>query len=95
MILLYVTESYLTRKDVSFLWDTGCEEAFTCLKQKVLEPPVLAYPVFDGTEFILQTDASLQGLGYTYILAQKQDNKELVIFAGGRLSRGYNFEVKS
>ena len=46
------------------------------------EPPILAYPRFDGTEFILQTDASGVGLGF--ILAQNQDGKERVISYGGR-----------
>ena len=72
----------LTRKDVSFVWDQSCQEAFKTLKGKLLEPPILAYPNFDGTEFILQTDASRTGLGF--ILAQKQDGKERVISYGGR-----------
>ena len=72
----------LTRKDVPFVWNKDCQEAFKTLKQKLLEPPILAYPVFDGTEFILQTDASRTGLGF--ILAQKQDGKERVISYGGR-----------
>ena len=46
------------------------------------EPPILAYPRFDGTEFMLQTDASRVGLGF--ILAQRQGGKERVIYYGGR-----------
>ena len=42
----------------------------------------MAYPRFDGTQFILQTDASRKGLGF--ILAQIQDGKERVICYGGR-----------
>jgi len=72
----------LTRKDVPFVWDRRCQQAFGTLKQKLLEPPILAYPAFDGTEFILQTDACGTGLGF--ILAQKQDDKERVISYGGR-----------
>ena len=72
----------LTRKNIPFHWDAKCIEAFETLKQKLLEPPILAYPRFDGTEFILQTDACYTGLGY--ILAQKQDDKERVISYGGR-----------
>ena len=72
----------LTRKNVPFLWDEHCSTAFETLKQKLLEPPILAYPRFDGTEFILQTDACYTGLGY--ILAQVQDGKERVISYGGR-----------
>lgn len=72
----------LTRKDVSFIWSQECSEAFEILKQKLLQPPILAYPRFDGTKFILQTDASTKGLGF--ILAQKQDGEEKVICYGGR-----------
>lgn len=72
----------LTRKNVHFVWNEKCVEAFETLKQRLLEPPILAYPRFDGTEFILQTDASFKGLGF--ILAQKHDGKERVISYGGR-----------
>ena len=72
----------LTRKEVHFVWDEKCKTAFETLKQKLQEPPILAYPRFDGTEFILQTDASGVGLGF--ILAQNQDGKERVISYGGR-----------
>ena len=47
-----------------------------------MQPPILVYPRFDGTQFILQTDASLKGLGF--VLAQVQDQKERVISYGGR-----------
>jgi len=67
---------------VHFVWDEKCKTAFETLKQKLQEPPILAYPRFDGTEFILQTDASGVGLGF--ILAQIQDGKERVISYGGR-----------
>ena len=72
----------LTRKDVLFVWDSSCQNAFETLKQKLLEPPILAYPFYDGSEFILQTDASYKGLGF--ILAQKQIGIEKVISYGGR-----------
>ena len=72
----------LTCHDVPFVWDENCESAFQNLKQKLLEPPILAYPRFDETQFILQTNASRKGLGF--ILAQIQDGKERVICYGGR-----------
>jgi hypothetical protein len=72
----------LTRKDIPFVWNDKCNNAFESLKQRLLEPPILAYPRFDGTEFILQTDASCKGLGF--VLAQNQDGKERVISYGGR-----------
>ncbi len=72
----------LTRKDVHFVWDEKRKVAFETLKQKLQEPPIFAYPRFDGTEFILQTDASGKGLGF--ISAQNQDGKERVVSYGGR-----------
>ena len=59
----------LTRKDVVFKWSPQCQEAFTTLKRKLTEAPVLAYPAF-GQEFVLETDASISGLGA--VLSQKQ-----------------------
>ncbi len=72
----------LTRNNVPFVWDESCQKAFDTLKQKLVSPPILAYPRFDGTEFILQTDASSKGLGF--ILAQIHDGKEKAISYGGR-----------
>ena len=72
----------LTRKYIPFVWNGECRKTFELLKQKLLEPPILAYPRFDGTGFILQTDARYKGLGF--ILAQKHDGIERVISYGGR-----------
>lgn len=59
----------LTRKNTQFKWGSECQVAFDVLKQKLMEAPVLAYPTFDH-EVILETDASVQGLGA--FLSQKQ-----------------------
>ena len=67
---------------MSFIWNEGCQTTFTNLKRQLIEPPILAFPRFDGTEFFLQTDACRQGLGL--ILAQIQGGKERVIAYGGR-----------
>ena len=72
----------LTRNNVPFIWDENCQKAFEVLKQKLTNPPILAYSRFDGTEFILQADASSQGLDF--ILAQIHDGNEKVISYGGR-----------
>ena len=47
----------LTEKGREFKWDAECESAFQELRQRLLEAPILAYPVADA-EFILDTDAS-------------------------------------
>ena len=52
----------LTRKDIRFVWDDQCDEAFRILKTGLTTEPILALP--DGeSEFELYTDASKNGLG--------------------------------
>ena len=50
-------------------WDSSCETAFIKLKQMLTEAPVLGYPDF-SRGFILETDASFNGLGA--VLSQQQ-----------------------
>ena len=52
----------LTKKEVEFRWTTDCQKAFDELKMRLITAPVLAYPNFD-IDFVLETDASYQGLG--------------------------------
>ena len=59
----------LTRKGTEFKWSEECQEAFTILKEKLISPPVLAYPSFDHP-FCLETDASIKGIGA--VLSQPQ-----------------------
>ena len=54
----------LTKKDVKFDWNLACSDAFQTLKEKLISAPVLSYPKFGpDVEFILETDASANGLG--------------------------------
>ena len=64
----------LTHKDVPFGWSAECDEAFTELKQRLTSAPVLAYPDF-GADFVLETDASVQGLGAVLSQTQLSDGK--------------------
>ena len=64
----------LTAKNAAFNWTAECEEAFTTLKKKLVSPPVLAYPHYD-TEFAVETDASIHGLGA--VLSQVQPDGKL------------------
>ena len=66
----------LTAKGVPFLWTEIEQEAYDKLRQFLIEAPVLAYPE-PGTEFILDTDASLEGVGG--VLSQVQQGQERVI----------------
>ena len=67
----------LTRQGTPFNW-TACEQAFDTLKSKLLTAPILAYPDFTR-DFVLETDASKQGLGAT--LSQSQDDSKLHLLA--------------
>lgn len=62
----------LTKKGVVFYWSQDCEETFNQLKKLLCSAPVLTYTEFGpGMTFILETDASIEGLGA--ILSQTQD----------------------
>jgi transposase InsO family protein len=58
------------QKDRPFQWTEPMNRSFEELKRRVTSDPVVVCPNFD-LPFILQTDASLQGLGA--VLAQKDD----------------------
>lgn len=76
----------LTRKGAEFLWTPACQAALEELKKRLTTAPVLAYPALDR-DFVLETDASILGLGA--ILSQKQSDDLLhpVAFASRSLSR--------
>ena len=63
----------VTKKNVSFQWTAQCTSAFDHLKELLVTAPVLTYPRFGPEEeFVLETDASLNGLGA--VLGQRQDD---------------------
>jgi len=59
----------LTKKNMDYIWTSHCQNAFDTLKGLLTAAPVLAFPDFEQA-FILETDASIQGLGA--VLAQRQ-----------------------
>ena len=64
---------------------TKCEESFQKLKELLVSAPVLGFPEGNGT-FILDTDASLHGIGA--VLSQVQNGEEKVIsYASKKLNR--------
>ncbi|KAL4126171.1 hypothetical protein QTP88_010397 [Uroleucon formosanum] len=66
----------LLRKDVTFNWDTSCQEAFDKLKNILCLEPILQYPDFTKT-FIVTTDASGKALGV--ILSHGEVSQDLPI----------------
>ena len=76
----------LMQKDITFYWTMECQEAFEALKKRLVEAPVLVYPDF-STGFVLETDASYQGLGA--VLSQKLEDRLLhpVAFASRALAK--------
>ncbi|XP_060967115.1 uncharacterized protein LOC133035345 [Cannabis sativa] len=52
----------LTRKEVKFMWDDSCEEAFRELKERLTSAPVLTVPNSEEP-YVVFTDASGTGLG--------------------------------
>ena len=75
----------LTRKNTKFIWNSRCENSFHQLKHVLTSTPILAYPTRNDP-FILDTDASLHGIGA--VLSQVQGGEERVICYGSKtLSR--------
>ena len=76
----------LLRKDAKFQWTDACQEAFDTLKQKLVEPPVLAFADL-SLSFQLSTDSSNHAIGY--VLEQKDEHgRPRAIAYGGRSLRG-------
>ncbi|GBL83023.1 Transposon Ty3-G Gag-Pol polyprotein [Araneus ventricosus] len=66
----------LTEARSNFNWTEECEKSFNGLKQALITSPVLTDPRTDK-EFILDTDASNEGIGA--VLSQKIGNEECII----------------
>ena len=74
----------LTERSASvFQWTIQCQESFNLLRELLSSPPILSYPDFKKP-FILDTDASNEGIGA--VLSQLDNHgREYVIAYGSRL----------
>ena len=72
----------LTKKGKKFLWSEACENAFNSLKRALISADVMAYPLNEAGEFILDVDASDLGIGA--VLHQVQGGKETVLAYASR-----------
>ena len=67
---------WLTEKNAPFRWTEERDNAFNRLQQLLISAPILSYPDF-SKEFILDTDASNDGVGA--VLSQRHNGMELVV----------------
>ena len=63
-----------------FEWMIEHQVAFDALKEALCTAPVLGYPDF-SREFILETDASLKGLGTVLSQQQKDGSIRVIAYA--------------
>ena len=73
----------ITNKGAVFAWNEVCQSAFTQLKRKLTEAPVLIFPNFCPTadQFMLSTDASAISIG-----AILEQSGHVVVYASRTLS---------
>eukprot|EP00731_Ephydatia_muelleri_P005611 Em0002g1787a len=83
----------LTERSASvFQWTIQCQESFNLLRELLSSPPILSYPDFKKP-FILDTDASNEGIGA--VLSQLDNHgREYVIAYGSRLLSKAGLEYK-
>ena len=63
-----------------FKWDSNHQESFDKLKQALISSPILAYPDYNKP-FVLETDASLKGIGTILSQEDDQGNYRVISFA--------------
>src|SRR6266496_2189182 len=72
----------LFQKGVKFVWDVECEKSLKILKEKLTNPPCLAYPDF-SLPFQLVLDASYNGTG-SILMQRDSKNRPHIISCDSR-----------
>ena len=72
----------LTKKGKEFRWTKQCNEALEKLKEALVSPPIMAYPLDTG-EYFLDCDSSDYAIGG--VLSQIQGGEEKVIAYGSKM----------
>lgn len=86
----------LLKVDTPFVWSDDCQTAFEALKEKLISPPIVAYPNYSDP-FLLYTDAS--GKAISGILSQIQDTasgpqeRVIAFFARNMLPAEVNYNT--
>ena len=75
----------LTEKGKTWNWTQECGEAFSKLKQALVSAPILAFPNFEH-DFILDTDASADGLG-AVLSQQFVEGQRVIAYASRTLTK--------
>ena len=76
----------LTEKGAPFKWTNECQQSFDCLHILLSSPPALSYPDFKQP-FILDTDASFDGIGAVLSQCDEHGEEHVMAFASRLLSK--------
>ncbi len=84
LVTLCLRRQGMVRKSEFFsMWSAECQTAFELLKEKLTSAPILGYADF-SLPFIVETDASSEGLG-AVLYQQQGDCKRVIAYASRRL----------
>ena len=76
----------LIERSKPFCWTVECDQAFQRLREQLTTPPALVFPDF-SREFLLDTDASDQGIGAVLSQIQSDGQERVVAYASRLLSK--------
>ena len=77
---------HLTEDGATFLWTIECQSAFEKLRHLLTTTALLAYPNFDRA-FILDTDASVVGIGAVLSQVDEEGRERVVTYGSCVLSK--------